>query len=163
MSAPANIRPRDEPLQGQCDKFTADALYRGVFLAVPGGNRVAHAEDRQRGKARVRVGAKLALADALADHRFEDRLDGAGKLADPPPARVRQELALREEHAHEMAAVEQRRDMSADQACQLLARRPRSGRDRLLGLEEARDALHADMLEGDFLRGAIVVKASLSN
>ena len=126
---------------------------RATALHMP---RIASAASRGSASAR-----NSPLRMPCADHLLEDRLDGARELADPPPARVGQELALGEEYAHEVAAVEQRRDMRADQPCKLFARRSGSGRDRLLGLEEARDALHADMLQRHLLGGEIVVQARL--
>ncbi len=46
---------------------------------------------------------------------LEDRLDSARHLADLAAAMGRQKLALGEEHLHEIAAVEQRRNMRPDQ------------------------------------------------
>lgn len=80
---------RHKPLQRQHGKVRSDALDRGVFLWVPGADRVAHSKDRKRRKPRVDVLAERIAGHPRPNDVLDDAFQGSRPLADPLSARGR--------------------------------------------------------------------------
>ena len=80
--------------------------------------RIAQAEQRQRGHARIEVGAELTAGDALLDHVLDDALVAQLDRADALARRRGQEAPLAQEGEREVEPLGQRREVLEHQAAQ---------------------------------------------